>query len=197
MTSTITRPGYVSLPDFWDQHKNDKMMPWSNPHLSWSEALTGWKNHVGLRIVSRDMMNTWAEAVGGDDALDMFLFEFFYSHAVPGTEGTILFSTMCFRQTFGKRLEKLREYAIGEVSKLIELNEDIFTPNDIALLRLFELCFPNVSEGMAWFHFDKDTDLFLIADLLRAGIPARSIPIALANDIDVSLMTDLVGDFNV
>jgi hypothetical protein len=163
-------------------------------------TLTWGQSFNGLRLMGfyyETLWDPWRAALGGYNAVDGFLYEFFFRQRSQqyrsGKEVDFDELSIAHYEIFAKLATKRLELALGNI-RFLEMD---MTVQDNAIVTLFEVCFPGLS-GKArtfaeWVPGRTGAELFEMATFISRGMSLEVALNAKEQGVDLALMDALLG----
>jgi hypothetical protein len=186
MTEHTYSPNYLSLYDYYKSLGADPMAARNTD--AWTSTFYSLQMIQDRRIIG--WMSVISEQWGSWEALDDFLYQFFYSKPVggPGKNRHESMKFMLVQDAYYFRMQAeswINLILLDDEGDRRHYADDL-TDADRAVLDLFAVCFNHAkADGLvSWLRADSGFDFFRIAELMASGVPSDVIPSVIASDVD-------------
>ena len=195
-TTYVKSPGYLTLQEYLDAQSNFLLFPPDKG--TWTDLLF---RSAAIAESKSTLLAAWLDSLGSEDALDDFLYTYFFPQKGPYQIAGLVPITLADTWLNGgaERMDsEVKHYynsALSEVSKvrakMVGSGKDFppVTSRDIAVLTLFAMCFRGSVKALyPWLRSDTGYDKFRVAELLFRGFPPKVVKEILDSDIDSGLL---------
>jgi hypothetical protein len=182
---------YVTVEEFrYGFAMNDRSIMNTPVKGTWVEAFS---DASGVAMVGDSLITDWVSLCGSEEALEWFLYEFFFSkrRMMNVSKNVVKFT---YVRAPDKIAESVDLYLSSSILRAMQFRKESsgVTGMDYSALVLFDICVTNAIEKLGdWLRVESGYDPFHVIDtLIRFPQAARSV---WENDIDESLTESLFG----
>jgi len=182
---------YVTVEEFrYGFAMNDRSIMETPVKGTWVEAFS---DASGVAMVGDSLITDWVSLCGSEEALEWFLYEFFFSkqRMMNASQGVIKFT---YVRTPDEIAESVDLYLSSSILRAMKCRRESngVTGMDYSALVLFDMCVNNAIATLGdWLRVESGYDPFHVVDtLIRLPQATRSV---WENDIDESLTESLFG----
>jgi len=182
---------YVTVEEFrYGFAMNDRSIMETPVKGTWVEAFS---DASGVAMVGDSLITDWVSLCGSEEALEWFLYEFFFSkqRMMNASQGVIKFT---YVRTPDEIAESVSLYLSSSILRAMKCRREIsgVTGMDYSALVLFDICVNSAIATLGdWLRVESGYDPFHVVDtLIRFPQATRSV---WENDIDESLTESLFG----
>ena len=195
-TTYVKSPGYLTFDQYLHSQSNYTFS--NHTTTTWTDLL--FKSSVIAESIITFLAD-WLDFFGSKEALDDFLFTYFFSQKrllqaagiAPKTLATTWLNGGAV--VFDNEVKHYYNSALSEVStvrtKMVESGKDFLpvTTHDIAVLILFAMCFRGSVKALyPWLRLDTGYDKFRVAEMLFKGFAPKVVKEILDSDVDGELL---------